>query len=111
MKAEVYETSAAPLSFGFLGPRLRSLTWCDEKLSVELPTGSPRPPLLRLELRGAMDYNEASPQASLEIRMPEAVSHTPHDGSMEVLLTGALGFNKDARLQFRFCVKPAYSSP
>ena len=118
------QTSACALKVAFFGPRLGSVDWAGEVLELGLPFGSPRPPLVRLEFWGDKDAEATKsgsvaasdgsgaeelshvagmamgapgapcPQASVDVRLPE----DGLSGSMEVLLTGALGFDKDVRL-------------
>lgn len=120
MGGQSVSTPAAPLTFGFFGPQLGSLAWADARPLVQLPRGSPRPPLLRFELwdstalaveeaarvnRAATDDEgapPATPQASLDVRMRE---ETEGDGMMTMLLVGALGFNKDVKLSFHLSYK------
>ena len=80
-------------------------------MRIKLPFGSPRPPLLRVELWQAPSDEDADggawntlaaygpPQASADIRMPEVCQEGKV--KMTVLMVGALGFNKDVKLTFK----------
>jgi hypothetical protein len=110
---------ALPPTVGsFFGiPQAPSIEWRDLELALGLPHGSPRPPLVRMELwqeaaGGSGKPSDGKPVAQAEIRLPgsghpgepSSASASGAPLKSEMILSGRMGWNKDVRLSFSFTI-------